>query len=943
MALRLVVGRANIGKTGVALEAVRSAHAEGRQPILVLPSQPDVQRAADELADSDALGFRVMTFDAYLDHAWGRCGDGRSIVRGPARRLLASAAARKAGAGPGMGELAASCVTALAGQLGESWRTKTPSDTGAGARLVAVILNYRDALERLGLVEREEAAFRIAGDPLLPGDPLVVHRFIDFTAWQERILLGASSTRETLVTLTWEEGFAPTTALQGLVDRLGSAPETAQGSTFSTDTELVRLADALFAEPMQGTPNGAVRFSRAEGYEAEAYRIAEEIREVVEEYGSTGDDCSIVVAFRRPERHLRFIREAFDEAGIEAEYDVRVPLGTTAFGGAVLSMLRFLVTGDRDLLLSVLKSPFGGGEREAVLEIEREWRKGGVTGRAALTDGLWKPSKSLQRVVRRAEKISGGGIDTDAARVLAGAVGELLVLGHGREGTTGSVAVEDAASHAAVQRVLGEIARVDDSSILLADVIDALQRSIVTMNTAERPGVVQVTAVDRMRGRRYDTVIIGGLNSDEFPEAPSESMQPGSSVADVLAAFGGSGESPKGVEYEQLLFYTALTRAQKRLVLSARTADSDGDPAGISPLYEAVADSYRPADEEGDPPSRFRALSQTPESSESATDRERLRAAARPNGDSDERSAAARWRSKARIAVLRQQASLERLASAEAFSPSALDTYLSCPYSWFYSRAIGAETLESEFDSREQGSFAHEVLANAYMSLLETGITRVTQDTIEAARAAVTAAWDELDSRAGEPASVLERSERRATLTWALRIIDDDVTFAPGFNPSRMEWKFGLEGAEPVDLGGFKLHGVIDRVDVDAAGRAIVADYKRSSGPTAANILAKRQIQVPLYMEAVRVGLGLEPVAGVYRGLRKRCDRGLILGDAGIEGPFTSTDVKDASEFRFIVESALDLARTAAAGIREGRIEQAPFDPGSCKTCRALAVCGGAR
>jgi hypothetical protein len=570
VALRIVAGRANTGKTGAALECVRNAHADGLEPILILPSQPDVQHAANELACGAALGFRVTTFDGYLEDAWGRCGDGRVIVRPSSRRLLSNAAARKAGAGAGMGELAAGCVATLAAQTGEGWRQAQPKPGDSGARLTQTILNYRDSLIRLGLVEKEEAAFAIAESPGLPGDPLVVHRFTDFTAWQERVLLGAAAMKHVLVTLTWEEGFAPTEALSPLVSRLVASVGQTQCNQFHDEPELRAVADSLYSTPVPQSAGGAVRFSLAEGYEAEAHRIAEEILDAMAEYGNSEAVPPIAVVFRHPERHVRFLREAFDEAGIEAEYDVRTSLGTTAFGAAVLGLVGFLVSSDRDQLLAVLKSPFGGGDRGAVLELERAWRSGRTMGRLELVDGLWKASKGLQRLIRRADKESSGGIDAVAARELAAAVTALFVLGYGRDGDVSAVTSEDAAAHAAIQRLLGEVAAVDDPTIVLADVRDALSRTIVTTNTTERPGAVQVMAVDRVRGRRFGTVVIGGLNSDEFPQAPSESMQPGSSVATVLSTFGGHGEPVKGVEYEQLLFYMALTRAEKRVVPECR-------------------------------------------------------------------------------------------------------------------------------------------------------------------------------------------------------------------------------------------------------------------------------------------------------------------------------------------------------------------------------------
>lgn len=943
MTLRLVVGRTNTGKSGLALDLMRSAHRAGQEPILVLPSQPDVLRAADELATDDALGFRVTTFDAYLEDAWSRCGDGRVIVKSPTRRLLASCAARRASSGSGTGDLALSCVTALAGQLGEGWRSNAPAVRGPGEMLAQTILLYRDALVRLGLVEREEAAHALATMAELPGDPLVVDRFVDFSPWQERVLVGAAATREVMVTLPWEAGYAPTAALDALVGRLSPAPEVVTGPMFHTQHELSVLADGLFSDVTPIPAGEALRFSFAEGYEAEAHRIAEEVQHALTLSDNSSGEASVAVVFRHPERHFRCIREAFDEAGIEAEYDIRLPLAQTTFGSGVLSLLQFMVSGERDLLLALIKSPYCDGNREEIVELERSWRSTGTTGRATLIDGMWRASKSLQRVVRLADRATQGAIDATAARRLSEAVGGLLVIGYGRDSHADAIVKEDAAAHATIQRLLTQVATVDDQDIRTQDVIDVLRRSVVTMNTETRPGVVQVTAVDRVRGNRYETVIIGGLNTDEFPATPPESMLPGSAVAAVVEAFGGTGESPKGVEHEQLLFYMALTRAQRRVVLSTRTADSDGTPAGISHLFETVADFSRLDPDDARPPAEERPLSQTPRMGDLATPRERLRAEAAVAMTTDARAGAARWRSKSRIAALREQHSLERLAGATAYSPSALEAYLECPYLWFFSRAIGARALESEFDALEQGTVAHDVLSQTYDRLIEQGCNRVTPETLERALGIAKSVWEEISQEAGEPTTVIERSERRATLRWVNRILEDDTTFAVGFKPTHMEWAFGTGEDEPVDIGGVPVRGRIDRIDVDDNKRAVVIDYKRTSGQSANDILKKRKIQVPLYLEAVRVRLELQPVAGVFRGLRKRCDRGLILSDAALTGHFTGTDLKEQEQFDEIIEASLELARGAVAGIRDGRIKQSPHDPSRCGTCRARRVCGGAR
>src|SRR5205085_7985237 len=94
-----------------------------------------------------------------------------------------------------------------------------------------------------------------------------------------------------------------------------------------------------------------------------------------------------------------------------------------------------------------------------------------------------------------------------------------------------------------------------------------------------------------------------------------------------------------------------------------------------------------------------------------------------------------------------------------------------------------------------------------------------------------------------------------------------------GWDPEALELRFGFEeeSRPALELSeGVRLRGMIDRLDVDGRGGAIVRDYK--SGGTRAEYSAARwsedrQLQVALYMIAVRELLGLEPVAGFYQPL----------------------------------------------------------------------------
>ena len=72
-----------------------------------------------------------------------------------------------------------------------------------------------------------------------------------------------------------------------------------------------------------------MRFSLGEGGDAEAQRIAEEVRAALLE-GTASSAERIAVVFRDPERHFSALQQAFSDAGIAADFDVRRPFGLVA-------------------------------------------------------------------------------------------------------------------------------------------------------------------------------------------------------------------------------------------------------------------------------------------------------------------------------------------------------------------------------------------------------------------------------------------------------------------------------------------------------------------------------------------------------------------------------------------------------------------------------------
>ena len=124
---------------------------------------------------------------------------------------------------------------------------------------------------------------------------------------------------------------------------------------------------------------------------------------------------------------------------------------------------------------------------------------------------------------------------------------------------------------------------------------------------------------------------------------------------------------------------------------------------------------------------------------------------------------------------------VESLSQREVFSASEIETYLQCPYGWFYSYAVRPRELEREFGAAEEGSYAHELLRRAYASLLETGEMRVTPAVLDAALDTLRRASAELDNESGATPDISQRLSRARAMRWAEATIRQDAEMFAGF------------------------------------------------------------------------------------------------------------------------------------------------------------------
>src|ERR1700679_2867288 len=142
MPITLVTGPANAGKAEVVMDTVRRHLAHGREPLLIVPRSADVAHYLRELAGARvAMGVRVARFSELIDETVRRAGVAEAVLAGFAReRVIATLAARRAGAGVGAG-----LVRSL-GELFEELQVRRVSPARLSSALRAGLGAEADAL-----------------------------------------------------------------------------------------------------------------------------------------------------------------------------------------------------------------------------------------------------------------------------------------------------------------------------------------------------------------------------------------------------------------------------------------------------------------------------------------------------------------------------------------------------------------------------------------------------------------------------------------------------------------------------------------------------------------------------------------------------------------------------------------------------------------------------
>jgi hypothetical protein len=930
MTLTLVTGRPNSGKSGLLYGPITEAAAKA-SPIVLLPTRPDARRASEEFSVRGITGVRAMVLDEWIAELWSLHGDGRRLIDGGVRQALML----RACAGTPMAAIASSAgrpgfaraLSSVAQRLPGEWSPEPR--TAEDREVVAVLECYSRMAQEEGLVEPGLAATLLGADPPHIEGPVAVNRFTDLSQAQEAFIRGLSALTEVRVALPWETGCPATEALTPLVERLADAGEHVHVEAHSDSGELALLERDLYRPSMPLDPTGAVVFAEAAGEEAEAVLAVDLAAELIEEGFEPG---RIAIAFRDAASRVAAVQAAAAQAGIPVNADVALRLQATAMGRALLGLLDVASGRDatRERMLAFLHSPYSGATARDAEQLDILWRRHRAEGRRLLDDAASRVT-GTGPAIRHAREVCGERLTPENVKKWQELMDALLLAAESRHGLVGKAGEMDCAVHREVLRTLSALAEGIRGGVGAEEVREAVSGVTVSPVGDRRDDEVLLTEVHRVRSRRFDALILGGLTAVEF-----SSEHPRTVSAELLERIGAASGSDERAS-DRLNFYTVVTRPRRRLVLLRQATDMAGEGLRPSVFWDEVLDLYRtavPGDEDEHPcgvPLVSRPLSSLAESSVCYTPGRRA-----------ERRTGRRPMSRPAPGILSSREVLDALRMRDEFSVSELEQYAVCPYRWFLDRAVRPRELDTAFEAREAGSMAHEALATFYERWggPDAG-RRVEPDNLPEALRTVGEVLDAALESAPATIGLAEELAAARVRRWVAGVIEDDAYLLPGYTPVSHELAFGCAEGRPFELGGVTLRGRIDRVDACDRG-LIVTDYKSAgSVPGHASFAGRGVIQLPVYLAAAASLLGGEAHGAIYRSLSSRKARGFWRADRlSLLECGARTDAVDADALRSILAQAEERVVAAAEGIRAGHI--APISGGcsACGTCVARATCG---
>jgi ATP-dependent helicase/DNAse subunit B len=504
--------------------------------------------------------------------------------------------------------------------------------------------------------------------------------------------------------------------------------------------------------------------------------------------------------------------------------------------------------------------------------------------------------------------------------------------------------------------------------------LSALAAEAGLARTPRGPGRVRIISAELARHVSVPHLFVLGLGERSFPNLAAK--EPLFDEAERQAFNQAGLDLPclaDRLPDEMLLFYQVVTRARQQLVLSYPAVDDKGQELLPSSFLHTLLECFEPNTVPVE--SRSMLVDRYDRDMPLSPAEHRVQAAIRGQTSLLSPDLAGNLTAAARMAqhrladkdftpydgLLRHPAviaQLDELCGAEkVFSPTALETYISCPFRFFLQHVLRLEPVEDpreEIEQTRRGSAFHRALARLHRQLDAAGIQQPAPAVSEHLRQQLEDAVEEYVARAPSPASKelwrlegqrLRRAAARYESHWHRFVAPwRELEVSP--RPLLFEAEFGGNGIDPlsicVDDVQVQIGGRIDRIDVAELSEGLgfwIIDYKTGSGQhsMAVELREFRRLQLTLYALAVeRVLLADKPSRPLGLAYWMVTDTG---HKPALPPKRVTSWLEQAGEWLRVREELERWVATLVRHIRAGTFPLKPRSDTCTETCDFAQVC----
>jgi len=938
MTIQLLIGAPATGKTERCLARVQAAQAglPLQQVWVLVPDRAQAAAFRRRLAEKGgALGVHVGRFADLYKHLLSARGKALATISLPLQNRLIREAIHAADVEKKLTHFAPivhfpGLVTAMRDVIVELKRglvnvekfmLAAENGTAAQQEMGIIYARYQARLDALGYADDEDvhrqAMALLEEDKNAAGEIalLVVDGFDQFTPAQyQGLKLLSGQAQETLITLPGAmEGTRA--AHQRFAESIAQIRDdlSPQAEELAGDPHLPKAIEYLEANLFEQAHGEAIFLNEpmlleARSPEAEAREALRWIKGLVVRAGIPLVRCAIFTP--NAEVYHPLLRATAEEFGMSVRFTSDDPLTDSALATAILNLLKLPLENFRTRkLMNVLRSPYFNfllsdadidtlemiSRAAQVLEGREQWDETWeMLKRAPGTQGLWMDdTRNVPELPREGE--------AEEYQVMMDGVLTMLTPPAGRanygewidwtETRFQQLKLADQLESEAERSVMlafREILRAllvseavagaaaVDYGEFIAELESLVRAEGYRENTRRRQPALVVGRMEEARGVRYDAVALLGLAEGSFPAVERADPFLDEKLREAL------GLGSRLAREQGGLFYQAVTRADRHLLMTRPYLADDGEDMEPSTFWKAAALLLDQAAEPKIDSERLLALADAGSREEVLFHAVRQKSLPRQYGFLE-----SRWHDlqQARDALLARRSSeadspyegnpvsltsqlAARFGKKYGWSASRLETYGACPFFFYVNQALGLNAQEQPqvgLNAMKLGNMMHEILELTYMQAENYAVDNLL--------AVLKAQAAEVFARAPEhfgfrPSALWEAEQVQylAVLEETVRAIEEGVEW----EPYRFEQRFGINGEPPlrIDLGDetILLRGLVDRIDRRADGGLRIIDYKTGGSHLSKKDLEEGlRLQLPIYALAARDALGLgEPVEGFY-------------------------------------------------------------------------------